>query len=152
MLDKILKPLPRLYKQYRKKSSNESEQTLSAQALTKSWQEQVVIVDHIEAEVEIKNGASEKIDIIDFDNQTAYELKVSGNNPHHEFYKDIFKVLAFKKNYPEKNIKRFVFVSEKSGIDTLESSTLYKETIMLISYLTSNEKFTIKLVGIETTI
>lgn len=144
---KILQPLPKLYKKYRKTSSDESEQTISAQNLTKEWQKEVVVENSIKAEVEIKSGSNEKIDVIDFDNQTAYELKVSGNNVHHEFYKDIFKVLAFKQNFPKKEINEFVFISEKSGIETLKNSTLYEETLSLVKKLT-NDKFKITVEGI----
>ena len=109
-----------------------------------------MITDHIEAKVEIKNGSSEKIDIIDFDNQTTYELKVSGNNVHHEFYKDIFKVLAYKNNYPVRKIKQPVFVLEKYGIDTLENSILCEEIVTLFKNLIGSQTLDIDLVRIET--
>jgi hypothetical protein len=83
----------------------------------------------INAEVPICNNAKEKIDIVDFSTQTAYELKVSGKNVEHEFYKDIFKVITFNNNKPKKRLSTFVFISEEEGIKKLKRSSLYNETI-----------------------
>jgi hypothetical protein len=40
----------------------------------------------------------EHIDLVDTVNGVAYELKVSPNNDHFEFYRDIFKVLIARDN------------------------------------------------------
>ena len=39
-------------------------------------------------------GLAERIDLVDIVSGVAYELKVSPNNDHFEFYRDIFKVLV----------------------------------------------------------
>lgn len=128
-MDKITEPLKNLYQKYRSSDASVSEHTKSAQSITKEWQKAVVIKDIIEAEVEICENAKEKIDIIDFSTQTAYELKVSGKNVEHEFYKDIFKIIAFNNNKPKKKLSTFVFISEEEGIEKLKRSSLYNETI-----------------------
>jgi hypothetical protein len=40
----------------------------------------------------------ERIDLVDLEHGVAYELKVSPNNDHFEFYRDIFKVLIARDN------------------------------------------------------
>jgi hypothetical protein len=60
----------------------------------------------------------QKIDIVDFHTMIAYEMRVSENNPQHELYKDIFKVLV----YNEKNnikIKKLVFITPQNGLKKL---------------------------------
>ena len=88
-----------------------------ASAVTKAWQA-AVASDSIEAEVSVGEVLNERIDVVDHDELTAYELKVSGNNPQHEFYKDLFKIWAYNRNYQPK-LKRFVFMTEQRGIDRL---------------------------------
>lgn len=52
---------------------------------------------------------NERIDLVDLVGGVAYELKVSPNNDHFEFYRDIFKVLIARDNgLPQ--IKAFCFV------------------------------------------
>jgi len=132
-MDEIVKPLEKLYKIYRK-GKNVSEYTKSAQSITREWQKKFVKEVKIEAEVPICRNAKEKIDVVDFRTKTAYELKVSGKNVEHEFYKDIFKIITFNNNNPEKKLTTFVFISEKKGIDKLECSSLYKETKKYFEY------------------
>ena len=127
-MDKIVKPLEELYKKHRN-GENVSEHTKSAQKITKEWQETVKIANVIKPEVQICSNANEKIDVVDFDRKIAYELKVSGKNVEHEFYKDIFKVLTFNNNNSGKELSTFVFISEEEGINKLERSSLYNETI-----------------------
>ena len=51
----------------------------------------------------------ERIDLVDLVGGIAYELKVSPNNDHFEFYRDIFKVLIARDNgLPQ--IKSFCFI------------------------------------------
>ena len=88
-----------------------------AAKVTKAWQDSVVSVD-VKREVPIGETLRERIDVVDLSTATAYELKVSANNPHHEFYKDIFKVLIYNRHHATK-IKRLVFIAEKSTADRL---------------------------------
>lgn len=127
-MDKITEPLKNLYQKYRSSDASVSEHTKSAQSITKEWQKAVVIKDIIEAEVPIIKNAKEKIDVVDFDREIAYELKVSGKNVEHEFYKDIFKVVTFNNNNSGRKLSTFIFISEEEGIKKLKLSTLYRET------------------------
>ncbi len=64
----------------------------------------------------------EKIDIIDTSENVAYELKVSGNNTHHEFYKELVKVLTYNGYNSNKNrLKKLVIISETKGIESLRN-------------------------------
>ena len=130
--DKIISPLTDLYQKYRYNKNNTSvdDHTKSAQLICTEWQKEVSGND-IGIEVPICTDAKEKIDVISYNAKTAYELKVSGKNVEHEFYKAIFKVLAFNSNYPNKTIEKFVFITEEKGIASLEKATLFKETIKL---------------------
>ena len=58
--------------------------------------------------------------MVDFRDLVAYELKVSGENPSHEFYKDLFKVLVFNQNHNVIKLQRLVFITEGKGINKLE--------------------------------
>lgn len=102
------------------KSSNVSGQTKLSSKITKDWQ--VEASDHnCEPEVLVSEESNEKIDAVDFSNHSnsiAYELKVSGNNCSHEFYKDLCKILTFNLNN-ERQISTFVFISEHKGIVSL---------------------------------
>lgn len=68
--------------------------TKSAQTITRDWQNKVTAnSDRYEAEFPVSN-LGEKIDLVDTTDMIAYELKVSPNNSHFEFYRDVFKVIA----------------------------------------------------------
>ncbi len=88
---------------------------------------------------------SEKIDIIDTSENVAYELKVSGNNTHHEFYKDLVKVLTYNEYNSNKNrLTKLVFISESKGIESLRNRLDEKNLIML----KNTHKLNIELIGI----
>lgn len=87
--------------------------TRAAQQVTRAWQAAVqsptILVEH-KASPEL----NEAFDVLEL--PAVYELKVSGNNTRHEFFKDIFKVFAFNK-VSETKIKEFVFLTDaKSAI------------------------------------
>ena len=117
----IIGTLREIHHQYRLIDIDEStvsKHTKSAQRITREWQESIK-GDSIQVEVVVSLNNSERIDAIDFSTSTAYECKVSGKNPHHEFYKDIAKVLTYNEYNPQKSITKLVFISEQSGIDSL---------------------------------
>lgn len=110
-----------------------------ASAVTRAWQSSVAS-KNVQCEVPITEDLKEKIDIIDFSTATAYEMKVSGKNPHHEFYKDIFKVIVYNQHH-DKKLERLVFLTEKDGADRLNkgmgkavthSHTQYKLSITVV--------------------
>ena len=75
---------------------------------------------HIKCEEPITKDLKEKIDVIDLSTATAYEMKVSSKNPHHEFYKDIFKIIIYNQHH-DKKLKHLVFLTGKDGADKLRS-------------------------------
>jgi len=99
-------------------TSDESTGDKQSAAVTKAWQN-AVESNHVRPEVLVADHLGEKIDLVDFSTATAYEMKVSGKNPHHEFYKDIFKVLDYNRHHPQKLIGSLVFITEKAGADRL---------------------------------
>lgn len=115
--NKIIESARLAYKRYWRITSDESIGDKQATRVTKSWQQDVVSND-IQCEVPIKEGLNEKIDIIDYTINMAYEMKVSGKNPHHEFYRDIFKVIIYNQHHAKK-VKGLVFITEQDGADKL---------------------------------
>lgn len=95
-------------------TSDVSEATRAAQKVCRMWQEWLRTLEdpNIECEVPVAPEAlSERIDVVDFGSRTAFELKVSPNNPHFEFYKNVFKAIQFNKSHPDKAITSLVFLN-----------------------------------------
>jgi len=132
IINDTLRPLKKLYADNRKTKGTISEKTKSAQKIGKKWQERLKSDPKFSIEVSISNDSKEKIDVVDTDNGIAYELKVSGKNVKHEFYKDAFKVLVYNEKNKDEAVSTFVFISEKDGINRLEKSVLYKEVLNII--------------------
>lgn len=55
-----------------------------------------------------------RIDAVDFVQGVAYEFKVSGKNPHHRFFRDLWKVVALNAQGGA-TVRRLVFVVGKPG-------------------------------------
>ncbi len=111
----IISAVKEIHKNIKKHNEDNdvSKRTKEAQKITKIWQETVCNGTTIKSEVAISTKNNKKIDIIDFQDKIAYELKVSGNNPHHEFYKDIMKVLVYNEYQTDnEKIKKLVFITE----------------------------------------
>jgi hypothetical protein len=75
------------------------------------------------------------IDLIEDRSRTAYELKVSSNNPRHEFYKDIFTVLAYNEENPGGEINRLKFMTPRTGAEKLIRDRLAQKTLLLATKL-----------------
>ncbi|RLF27221.1 MAG: hypothetical protein DRN05_05950 [Thermoplasmata archaeon] len=109
--------------------------TRSAINVVKKWQGDLV-EKGFEAEFPNKNHSKEligkcgRIDLVDLKKHVAYEMKVSGKNPGHEFYKDIFKVFCYNKKEGVKKLKVLVFMTEERGVKALEKE-FPKEVIKL---------------------
>ncbi len=101
-------------------SGNVSAHTRSAITITKEWQDEVYKELTIRIEDKVSPSNNEKIDIVDRTNRTAYELKVSGKNAHHEFFKDLAKALTYNINHAENQLQKLVFISEDGGIESLK--------------------------------
>jgi hypothetical protein len=95
-------------------TSDVSDATRAAQQVCRRWQEWLRTLGNPNIEYEVlvdPDFLGERIDVVDFDNRTAFELKVSPNNPHFEFYKNIFKVIQFNKCHPDKKIDTLLFLN-----------------------------------------
>lgn len=97
-----------------------SNATRQAITITKEWQNYFRDYEHLEAETRVAKDNKEKIDIVDHQQRLAYEMKVSGKNPHHEFYKDLIKIVIYNENNPQKKLHTLVFITEDEGIQSLE--------------------------------
>ena len=145
-MSEIIDPLKEIHKKHRLVvDASVSEHTKSAQTITSEWQNEVC-KGNIEKEVKVSNKNRECIDIVDFDNNTAYELKVSGNNTPHEFYKDVCKVLTYNINekIEKKRIKKLFFISESVGIKSLHG----RLDCEFLKMLHSRHGLEIELIGI----
>jgi hypothetical protein len=118
-MKEIIEKLKEIHRTHRLADGDVSAHTKSAQKITKEWQKKIVS-DLIEIEVDVSPKTNEKIDVIDISAGVAYELKVSGKNAHHEFYKDIAKVLTYNE-YQSSKLKKLIFISEQAGIAALRS-------------------------------
>jgi hypothetical protein len=107
-------------------------QTSRSYKLTRVWQEKLTSIDskRFVAEYVANKEAgnqSHKIDLVDAVDRVAYELKVSPNNPHFEFYKDVFKVLYA--NTPVKVIDKLVFCCPLAAERKLGSLAIFVTTL-----------------------
>ena len=93
----ILTLLEEIHNKFWSKDNNESIQTSRAHKLTREWQNKLIEIDADRYKAEFicnsRVKRSHKIDLVDLNERTAYELKVSPNNAHFEFYKDVFKII-----------------------------------------------------------
>lgn len=142
MNNKIINTTREIHKRYHKTSGTVSAHTRSAQKITKEWQEKISD-DKVKCEESVSPNNNEKIDVIDYDNKIAYELKVSGKNTHHEFYKDIFKLIIFNE-YSTEKILKLVFISEKPGIENLKKRIDNK----LFDLIKQKHNLTVELISI----
>ncbi|MCJ7576402.1 MAG: hypothetical protein MUO80_07020 [Dehalococcoidia bacterium] len=115
--NKIIESARLAYGQHWRSTSDESTGDKQATKVTEAWQQDAVC-NEIECEALIREGLNEKIDLIDHSVNMAYEMKVSGKNPHHEFYRDIFKVIIYNQRHAKK-LKGLVFITEQDGADKL---------------------------------
>ncbi len=138
MIDEIIQPLDQLFIKhgYRNQLHEDDmgaddEISKPDQFITTTWQQQLSTQDQVKAEVPIREGAKEKIDIVDFRTTTAVEVKVTVNDVNQEFYQALWKVIAYNNNHEEK-LTGLVFLSEQNSIKLLEQSTLFQETLRLM--------------------
>lgn len=117
----IVESLKSIHKTHRLVGGDVSSHTKSAQKITKLWQDAVCTKD-IVSEVSVSPENRERIDLVDLKNRVAYELKVSGKNVHHEFYKDVVKVMTYNEyQITAAQIVKLVFISEDKGIRSLSN-------------------------------
>lgn len=87
-----------------------------ASRVTAAWQRDVVenLGPGLVPEFGVGEGLRERIDLVDTHDLVAYELKVSPNNTHFEFYRDIFKVIIARDNALP-GLDHFVFITPEAG-------------------------------------
>ena len=135
-IDEIIQPLDELFKQHGYRNHLHEEDlddgpSKPDQFITNAWQQQLLAQGEIKAEVPIREGAREVIDIVDFNTNSAYEVKVSVTDVNQEFYQALWKVIAYNNNHDEP-LKALVFLSEENSIKLLENSALFQETLRLM--------------------
>lgn len=142
---RMIEPLRAIHKKYRLQEGDVSSHTKSALRITLEWQ-QAVCKGLVKSEVKVSPENNERIDVVDSETNTAYELKVSGKNTHHEFYKDLVKVLTYNEYQEAQNkIKKLIFISELSGISLLKARLDSK----FIQMLLGNHRLSIELISLE---
>ena len=94
-----------------------------AKRVTDQWQAslQAESSSRYAVEVSIAPNLRERIDVVDLTDGIAYELKVSPNNTHFEFYRDIFKVIIARDS-GLKQIRRFIFLTPRNAANKLLAS------------------------------
>lgn len=140
----IIETLRAVHLKHRLHEGDVSAHTKSAQTITKEWQA-AVCNESVVSEVRVSKANNERIDVVDLDTKTAYELKVSGKNTHHEFYKDLVKVLTYNEyQAPAQRLTKLVFISEEAGIRSLQA----RLDVLFLKMLKSKHSLHIELVGI----
>jgi hypothetical protein len=81
----------------RSTSGSVSEFTKNAQSIAKAWIKTCWLLDpnRLSFEETIHPDFNERFDLLDKQEMTAYEFKVSGKNAQNEFYKDVVKVVVW---------------------------------------------------------
>ncbi len=102
-------------------SGNVSTGDQLATLITSTWQKrlQEAVPGRFEIEYKIAPHLNQRIDVVDVVNGITYELKVSPNNVHMEFYRDIFKVILARDNRLP-NLTRFVFLTPENSAAKLK--------------------------------
>ncbi len=116
--DKVLRCLVEAHNEQWSAGSNVSPQTIKSSTVTELWQSKLIEkygTRYLKKEYPAlpDKPRQYRIDVVDLKNKIAYELKVSPKNPHHEFYKDIFKVALANANGTE--IVKLWFCVEESA-------------------------------------
>jgi hypothetical protein len=119
---KVIESATRHHARLWTQTSDVSRQTKSAIRVCKTWQQAVMkeFGGEFTAEYRVREDGNERIDLVDSKGRTAYELKVSKNNVHFEFYRDVFKVLVFNLGHPRNRLKKLIFVTPNEGAKKLD--------------------------------
>ena len=119
----VVKLAARNHRPHWKTTSVVSVQTRAAQFISREWQVAVKdsFKERFSVEYPVGGGFKEKIDLVDLQDAVAYELKVSKNNTHFEFYRDIFKVAVHNAHSPRWKIKKLVFITPAEGAKKLRT-------------------------------
>lgn len=117
MHDKVIALAASAHAMHWRMSGDEGTGDRLAKLVTDVWQASVKACDPDRFAVEyvVAPHLRERIDVVDLKKGIGYELKVSPNNAHFEFYKDIFKVIVARDTRLT-HMRKFVFlVPEKAA-------------------------------------
>jgi hypothetical protein len=122
MEDQIVATARKVHSRHWHMSGDEGTGDRLAKTITDEWQKCVLEIDsaRFQREVQISSDLNERVDLLDAQTGVVYELKVSPNNPHLEFFRDIFKVVVLKRS--NHKISKFVFLVPKIAADKLNKS------------------------------
>jgi hypothetical protein len=103
-----------------KRTGNQPDGNRLAAVVTKKWQKDVQrqFPGAFEAEFKVAKHLKQKIDLVDTARGVAYEFKVSENNTHFEYYRDVFKALAAKR-HTMPNLKKLIFITPAKPAETM---------------------------------
>ena len=94
--DEVVVAAQKAHRAHWRMSGDESEGDKRAATVTRAWQDAVCRKDPraFVAEFRVAKHLRERIDLVDIKRGIAYEMKVSPNNAHFEFYRDVFKAIV----------------------------------------------------------
>jgi hypothetical protein len=115
--EKIIRIAREVHRQHWRMSGDEGTGDKLAAVVTEGWQNFVLseLPGRFAKERKIADHLNERIDLVDMEAGIAYELKVSPNNDHMEFYRDIFKVLVAR-NHTLPDLKAFYFICPREAV------------------------------------
>jgi len=116
MRDRVIEIAEQAHALHWRMSGDEGTGDRLAKMVTDVWQAGVVAAQPGRFAVEylVSPRLRERIDVVDLEDGVVYELKVSPNNAHFEFYKDIFKtIVARDTRLP--SLRKFVFLVPESA-------------------------------------
>jgi len=118
--DEVVAAAQKAHSAHWRTSGDESQGDKLADAATKAWQKAVRRSDPMNfvAEFLVADHLRERIDLVDTKRGVAYEMKVSPNNPHFEFYRDIFKTIVAR-DHKLKTLSQLVFLVPASAAKKL---------------------------------
>lgn len=118
-MNPIIDSITEIHQRLWRPGQDVSSATKLAIKITRDWQAEITKKHpYFIAEYPIE-ALNEKIDLYDTTNYIAYELKVSQNNTHMEFYRDVFKVIIHNETSRVKIVK-LIFISPEDGIVRLQ--------------------------------
>jgi hypothetical protein len=115
-IDEIVEIARKAHRLHWAMTGSESEGDRRAALVTTTWQHNAGsrFGSDLVREFPVGEGFRERIDLVDRRELVAYELKVSPNNTHFEFYRDIFKVIVARDNALA-GLSHFVFITPEIG-------------------------------------
>ena len=121
--DEVVAAAQKAHRAHWRMTGDESEGDKRADAVTRAWQVAVCRRDPrtFVAEFRVAKHLRERIDLVDIRRGIAYEMKVSPNNAHFEFYRDVFKAIVAR-DHGFKRLGRLVFMAPAVAAQKLRAN------------------------------